>query len=907
MTRAKLILICQYGGEFVTNDDGSLTYAGGEAHAVNVNRETLFDDLKLKLAEMCNLEYKTMSIKYFLPGNRRTLITLSNDKDLKRMLDFHGNSVTADVFVMGQEGFDRDAVSMYAGRDTGIKFAETVNHIAAWATSSPTDAASPVSLKVAHIVTPTPAALVAFDATSAPTNATPTVTPAAAIFSPAATPTDTVIAVDATARSPAKVTIDSIPSPASADSDDSSTDPRSPVAADAIVHIPIEIDMSATPADTVKKRRRTASWKIGANGPTIVTIADDTGEKRSRKKNSQCQSIVVVANDIEQNQAIVPCKDGSGTLSTFTISDDVSLEKLVASWKDGITGIGQDFKSVYEFRDALQKYAIAHRFVYRLKKNDTNRASGRCVAEGCSWRIHASWVPAAQSFRIKKLNNSHTCGGESWKSAHPTKNWLVSIIKDRLRDSPHHKPKDIANGILQDFGIELNYTQVWRGIEDAREQLQGSYKEAYNQLPCYCEKLVETNPGSFAKLVTTDDKRFQRLFISFHASIHGFQNGCRPLLFLEATSLKSKYQEILLTASAVDGDDGFFLVAFAIVDVENDDNWHWFLEQLKSAVSTSGSITFISDREKGLKEAVLDVFESAHHGYSMYHLMESFKKNLKGPFHGDGKASLPGFFMAAAHAVRLDGFKKFTEQIKRVSSQAYNWIMQIEPEYWTSSSFKGERYNQITENIAESYTTLMEEVRELPIIQKIEALRGMMTELMNTRQMDSIKWPGKLAPSKEEKLQEEIHKAHGLKVLFSSDTLFEVHDESINVVNLDKWDCSCLGWKATGLPCHHAVAVFNCTGRSIYDYCSRYFTVNSFRLTYSESIHPMPGIDKPVEKEETASDTTHVLPPCPSRPPPTPSQQKKKRAKSEGEIKRAVSCTRCKEAGHNKATCKATL
>lgn len=105
MVRGKLILICQFGGEFVTKDDGSLSYAGGEAHALDISPETVFDDLKYKLAETCNLEYKSLSIKYFLPGNRRTLITLSNDKDLKRMYDFHGDSVTADVFLMGREGF----------------------------------------------------------------------------------------------------------------------------------------------------------------------------------------------------------------------------------------------------------------------------------------------------------------------------------------------------------------------------------------------------------------------------------------------------------------------------------------------------------------------------------------------------------------------------------------------------------------------------------------------------------------------------------------------------------------------------------------------------------------------------------------------------------------------------------
>lgn len=31
---------------------------------------------------------------------------------------------------------------------------------------------------------------------------------------------------------------------------------------------------------------------------------------------------------------------------------------------------------------------------------------------------------------LKKMNKLHSCGGESWKSAHPSKNWLVSIIKE---------------------------------------------------------------------------------------------------------------------------------------------------------------------------------------------------------------------------------------------------------------------------------------------------------------------------------------------------------------------------------------------------------------------------------------------------------------------------------------------
>lgn len=889
MGKGRLILICQCGGEFVKNDDGSLKYDGGEAQAVNVNFETLFDDLKLKVAEVCNLEYKSVSIKYFLPGNTRTLITLANDKDLKRMLDFHGNSVTADVFVTGREGFNRDELNINTNRETGIKVAESVNNVVvpmAATTSSPVDAASPVR-------TPPPPH-VATGRTAGRKKAGRRATRKTAARKKATRAAD---------RAP-KGAITARKSSSQMEIDYSTAAPPSPVSDSPreTAHRSTEIDMGATPADSVKKRRRTASWKIGVNGPIIVSVPDDEGNKSiKRPRKSKTQNL---AAD-EKKKEIVHWK-GDLDVSNLANSDDVSPEKLVASWKDGITGVGQEFKDVSEFRDVLQKYAVAHRFAYRLKKNETTRASGRCVSKDCPWRIHASWVPAAESFRIKKFNNSHTCGGESWKSAHPAKNWLVKIIKERLRDSPQHKPKEIANGLLRDFGIELNYTQVWRGIGDAREQLHGSYKEAYNQLSRYREKIVETNPGSFAKLVIGDDKRFRSLFVSFQASIHGFQKGCRSLLFLESTSLKSKYHEVLLTATALDGDDGFFPVAFAIVDVENEEHWLWFLEQLKSALPNREPITFVSDREKGLKENLVKVFGNAYPGYSLYHLLESFKKNLKGPFHGDGRGSLPVNFVAAAHAIRLVGFKKFVEQIKLVSSHAYNWVMQIEPEYWTNASFKGERYIQITQNVAELYIKVMEEARNSTITQKIGALISMISELVNTRQADSSNWCTKLTPSKHEKLQEEIAHAIGLKVLFSSDTLFEVHDDVNHVVDLNKLECTCLGWKTTGLPCRHAIAVFNSTRRTVYEYCSKYFTVDSYRSTYSESIHPVPCGGKPAEEEEegTESDTVHVLPPCPSR---LPSQPKTKEAKREGPAKRVVFCSRCKESGHNKASCKAAL
>lgn len=116
MAKGKLILICQSGGEFVTNDDGTMSYRGGEANAANVTSETPFSDLKLNLAETCNLNQETVTMKYFLPGNKRTLITVKHNKDVKRMIDFYGDAITAEVFVTGTPGFNRSALEMQTNR-----------------------------------------------------------------------------------------------------------------------------------------------------------------------------------------------------------------------------------------------------------------------------------------------------------------------------------------------------------------------------------------------------------------------------------------------------------------------------------------------------------------------------------------------------------------------------------------------------------------------------------------------------------------------------------------------------------------------------------------------------------------------------------------------------------------------
>lgn len=740
MSDKKIIAICQSGGEFTNKEDGTLSYSGGEAYALDVDENTSLPDFCRELSETFQCSSNGMTIKYFLPGNKKTLITISKEKDLKRMVNFFRDSDQVEVFVIIEE-----ATAPYSSNMPASRSSRTI----------PPEAAPPL--------------------------------------------------------------------PTSGDVIDADY----PVHAEALV------------------------------GTTLIDVSPANNEEKHGRAAVQ--------------------------------------------WQNAITGVDQRFNSFAEFREALHKYSIAHGFAYKYKKNDSHRVLAKCKSEGCPWRLFASRLATTQLVCIKKMNPEHTCEGTIVKAGYRAmRGWVGNIIKEKLKVSPSYKPKDIANDIKREYGIHLNYSQARRAKEIAREQLQGSYNEAYKQLPLFCHKIMETNPGSICTFSTKDDSSFRSLFVSFHASISGFQQGCRPLLFLDSTPLYSKYRGKLLAATAADGNESVFPVAFAVVDEETNENWHWFLSELKSAVSTSRQITFVADFQKGIRESLQEIFgKYCYHGYCLRYLAERLNMDLQGQFSHEARRLMVKDLTSAAYARTLEAFERCTENIKAISPEACNWVMQSQPEHWANAFFSGARYDHLTSNFGQLFYSWVSEADELPIIQMVDVLRGKMMELIYTRRVDSGQWSSRLTPLMEERLQNETLKAQPLQVLLSHGSIFEVSGEFVNTVDIEHWDCSCKEWQLMGIPCSHAIAVLECLGRSAYDYCSRYFTTECYRLTYAESINPVPNFETPAKGELEAAVV--VTPPPVKRPPGRPKMRK---IEPLDVIKRQLQCSKCKGLGHNKKTCK---
>ncbi|GMY38847.1 Protein FAR1-RELATED SEQUENCE like [Fagus crenata] len=503
--------------------------------------------------------------------------------------------------------------------------------------------------------------------------------------------------------------------------------------------------------------------------------------------------------------------------------------------------VGQEFPDVKAFRNVIKEAAIAQHFELRIIKSDLIRYFAKCAAEGCPWRIRAVKLPNAPTFTIRSLEGTHTCGRNAQNGHHQASvDWIVSFIEERLRDNINYKPKDILHDIHKQYGITIPYKQAWQAKERGLAAIYGSSEEGYCLLPSYCEQIRKSNPGSVAEL-------------------------------------KNKYLGTLLSATSFDADGGLFPLAFGVVDVENDESWMWFLSELHKALEMNSEnilqLTFLSDGQRGIVNAVRRKFPNSSHAFCMRHLSESVGKEFK-------NSRLVHLLWKAAYATTTIVFKQKIAEIEEVSPEAAKWIQQFPPSRWALVYFEGTRYGHLSSNI-EEFNRWILEARELPIIQVIERIQSKLMAEFEDRRLKSSSWFSVLAPSAEKHMIEAVDRASTYQVLRSDEVEFEVISaERSDIVNIGTHCCS----------------------------CQKCFTVASYRETYAEEIHPIPSrLEwRSADVARMDDDTQVVRPPKFRRPPGRP-EKKRICVEDLNREKHTVHCSRCNQTGHYKTTCKAEI
>ena len=73
-------------------------------------------------------------------------------------------------------------------------------------------------------------------------------------------------------------------------------------------------------------------------------------------------------------------------------------------------------------------------------------------------------------------------------------------------------------------------------------------------------------------------------------------------------------------------------IAYAAIEFEGTATWSWFLEFLSKdlQIDNSHSLTWITDKQKGLIEAIKDAFLNSEHRFCVRYLYNNFKLQHKG-------------------------------------------------------------------------------------------------------------------------------------------------------------------------------------------------------------------------------------------------------------------------------------
>ncbi|GJZ12982.1 putative transcription factor WRKY family protein [Tanacetum coccineum] len=569
--------------------------------------------------------------------------------------------------------------------------------------------------------------------------------------------------------------------------------------------------------------------------------------------------------------------------------------------------VGQEFPDVETCRRALKDIAIALHFDLRIVKSDRSRFIAKCSKEGCPWRVHVAKCPNVPTFSVRTLHGAHTCEGvRNLHHQQASVGWVARSVESRIRDNPQYKPKEILQDIRDQHGVAVSYMQAWRGKERSMAALHGTFEEGYRFLPMYCEQIRKTNPGSIASVYTTgQDNCFQRLFICYRASIVGFLNACRPLLELDRAHLKGKYLGTLMCASAVDADDGLFPLAFAVVDVESDENWMWFMSELRKLLGVNTDnmprLTILSERQPGMVEAVETHFPSAFHGFCLRYVSENFRDTFK-------NSKLVNIFWTAVYALTPVEFESKITEMLEVSQDVIPWFQMFPPQLWAVAYFEGVRYGHFTLGVTELLYNWAQEGHELPIVQLMENIRHQLSTWFENRQNMGMIWNSIVVPSAEKRILEAVADARCYQVLRANEVEFEVvSTERTNIVDIRSRVCSCKRWQIYGLPCAHAAAALISSGKNAHVFADHCFKVESYRETYSQMIYPVPDrslwntVGDGGEGAGVNGDMV-IRPPKTRRPPGRP-KKKVLRVESFKRPKRIVQCGHCHMLGHSRKKC----
>ncbi|CAL8128220.1 unnamed protein product [Prunus armeniaca] len=568
--------------------------------------------------------------------------------------------------------------------------------------------------------------------------------------------------------------------------------------------------------------------------------------------------------------------------------------------------LGMMFANRNEFKQAVRYYACVNGKDIRFTLRESFKVQAKCK-KPCPWVIYASKVDESSTLMVKTLTDLHTCP-RAEKIKLCTSTWLSHRYTEELIDNPKWEVPKFQEAVRKQYNLNITKNQIYRAKSLVAAKIDGTYEEQYGRLWDYCEELKRTNPGSTIVIKTEMEGGkpiFQRMYVCFAALKKGFIQGCRPVVGLDGCHIKGPHPGQLLCAIGIDANNGMYLIAYAIVEIENRCTWTWFLEILINDLRIDNGLSWVimSDKQKGLLRAVEDLVPSVEHRHCVRHLYNNFKKGHNG-------MALKQILWEAARATTIPGFKAHMTRMEIEDGRAIGWFDDKPAKHWSRSHFRTtSKCDILLNNMCESFNSVILSARDKPILTMMERIRTYLMVRMARMRETADKWTCDVGPRVFKIVEKNKLESGSCIPCLAGDKKYQVRHISGAqfVVDLTAHTCSCRRWDLTGIPCSHGISAIYRREEDPYNYVHSCYKKPAFLRAYKPYINPMAG-------EEYWPVTNHQ----PIRPPKYHKQAGRPRMlrcrepdevrppSNPNKIRRClikINCSKCGQEGHNATTC----
>ncbi|RYR13979.1 hypothetical protein Ahy_B04g070687 isoform F [Arachis hypogaea] len=387
---------------------------------------------------------------------------------------------------------------------------------------------------------------------------------------------------------------------------------------------------------------------------------------------------------------------------------------------------------------------------------------------------------------------------------------IAEVIKPLVEADPSLKVKSVIAEVQSKFNYTVSYRKAWLAKQRAVEKIFGGWEASFEALPIWFQAMCHKEPSAVVHFETMPAYQGDEV-------VRDIQ--------VDGTHLYGKYKGCLLVAVSQDGNNNIVPIAFAIVEGETSDAWHFFLSNLRQHVVTRDGVGLISDRHESINAAV----ERSNGAWS--------------------PPTITRFFCCypLGYSRTVREYEVRYQRLRERGEAYTNWLNRIPREQYVLAFDGGYRWGHMTTNLVECINSVLKGARNLPVTALVKATFYRLNELFTRKRLEAearINAGHVFSDVVTSKLRANQIASGNIQVscFDRQNEVFEVREMPSGLefaVDLRGLRCDCGEFQVDRIPCRH---VFACCANQRLDwklYVHDVYKMEQIRRVYRARFRPL--------------------------------------------------------------------